>query len=593
MRVVPNYGRTRLFPRQPIIRTQPAKVEVQRKFEPVKAITSAQKLPAVGDKVAAVIPTLMKVPQITNALITSLIVQGVQVILVTDQPANNFPPQVKVIKQPQPFNYSQCMNLGIKVYKADIYMFMNDDLVPPIHHHWVKDLIEPITKDEADFVVPLVNNVVPAVQLNFGPPSWTDKRENSHVYGGPIFVAKGNAPFDWDEEFSLNCGDNVFSLMALKYRVSVNYNVNFQHNEKTTRGNVDKNDEVGLFVKKFFVEHLLHFGERELEHIEAHWQKPIVANKILVLKPDHYGDIAEAMEAILMLKEKADITVACGDFAKSLFEHFRIKTIPYNLFSEGGSASTFKGMTPEEKALWKNFDFIIDMRTGTESIPYMEESGIPFVHAKNVLKEIHEKNNGQLMRAFVASLNIWPNDSEIVYWKEGEPLKIVIAPHASHPSKQFPHFEHLVNILKGMHNVEIYVATNETSSAWGIPTVWGRDVHETAEKIVEMRPHVYIGNDSGLGHYVGFVSYLKKILIPKLILHTGVSHIEEWQPGYGPTLSMRKAVHCAPCQNLNCQYNVMCLSDMQMTDVFTGIGACLNYQKQLALQKFNNPEMTK
>lgn len=587
MRINPVYGRGRPFVTPRPIQVPQTPIESERKFEPVKATFPKQKLPPVGEKVAAVIPTIMKAPQITNALITSLIVQGVEVILVTDQPASNFPPQVKVVNQPKPFNYSLCMNLGRKALKADIYLFMNDDLIPPIHHHWVKDLVDPILKDEADFLVPLVNNVVPAVQLNLGPPSWIEYKGETCAYGGPIFVAKGNAPFDWDEDFTINCGDNVYSLMCNRYRMSVNYNVNFQHNEKTTRGNLDKEEEVKLFVEKYFVDHLLHLGERKLENIESHWQKPLIAQKILLLKPDHYGDIAESIEAILMLRDNADITVACGDFAKSLFEKFGIPTIPYNLFTEGGSASAFRGITEEEKALWKNFDLIIDMRTGTESLAYMEQSGVPFVHAKDVLKEIHNSNNGQIMRQFIASLNIWPKESRVSYWQDGEPLKIVIGPHASHITKQFPHYERLVNLLKTMRNVQLYIATNDPEKSLGLPTIWGSDIHETAEKIVQLAPHVYIGNDSGLSHYVGLVSYLHRILIPKLILHTGVSHIVEWQPGYGPTLSMRRAVHCAPCQNLNCVYNVMCLSDLQMSDVLTGIGACLNYQRQLALQKVN------
>ncbi len=529
----------------------------------------------------AVIPTIARKLELTNLLIDNLLSLNVRVIVLD----NRTNPQVlrnDVHWEPAsyPFNYGKLMNHGARILWGMgpcNLLFLNDDI------QWDKESM-------ATFLCEGRAGVFGAVMPNLLNPDGTTQGRGAiartdgsgvvvikgpwegteaHMLCGPVIGLRGalyEAGVRWREDLRITHSDNALSLDVREkgYAIGALRDIPVIHWEKSSRGPLgDPPEDAAIFWANYWQEILKCIPGPSCRVHKRPMLDPEMPLKVAVIKLDHIGDIALVKDSILRLKErlpKADITIFCATWAQCLFKSWGYKTIPVDIWTEGGVLSQRIGFSESDKARTASagtFDLAVDLRAGSEAREVL--------HAVNATYKVaygegwtwslpdslqHTMSNKDQIRLLVERI-------AVLKPKISRGRFIGLNKSATGAAKAWPteRWTELENWLRNH----------------GIPYKWYDQNTVPLEKFQELVANecrVYIGCDTGPTHLVAEAG------VPVVELIGGLVLVDEWM-AYGRVLGLGQQTPCSPCYSPNGRgCGIKCM-DISVQDVLWAIGAII------------------
>ena len=523
-------------------------------------------------KLSIIIPTILRDPQKTITLLNAL--PPHEVILVdnrTSPQASDFPAHVKHIPFPTPFSYSKVCNEGAKHATGDILLFLNDDIV------FEKGAIET-----------LLSNMTPEISML--SCQWRDSKYASYsacvslrlegsgvqvvqyteypdLLGGPcLMIWKNifNKIGGFDEDFHITHSENVLSLQASKFGpLRVIPDVLFVHDERTSRGPLDDPKDTEIFFKKYSREILK--SSKISSSVDIYRSTTVKADKLLLIKPDHIGDMAIFMSLLPHITAKypnSEIHIAANNTGiKMLQESYwppsRLHKL--NILSDGGVASSPLPVNPMEivNLNSQKFDFAL----------YFRNDYLNFTHFLEFpLHRMQSESTYSNMFLFLV---------EAPHPGGGLPQEIktiVVSDLCSHSIKSYPRMQDLVSsLLKFGFNIVIGGEGKLSKEFPTLETISAPTVTQYAREVISIAD-LYIGYDTGPTHMVALESNGD---MPILQIFSGLVLKKDYCARAKNLIALSHKVPCSPCRNLQCQNNQSCLSNLSVSDILSAIGEFL------------------
>ena len=523
-------------------------------------------------RLSVIIPTIFRDPAKTITLLNAL--SQHEIILVdnrTNPQSSDFSPHIKHIPFPVTFSYSKVCNEGARHATGDILLFINDDVVL-----------------ETGAIQALVDNITPEVSML--SCQWRDSKYTSYsacvslrtegsgvtavpyteypdLLGGPcLMIWKNifNKIGGFDEDFHITHSENVLSLQARKFGpLRVIPNVLFVHDERTSRGPHDDPKDTEVFFKKYAKEILK--GRKISSSVDIYRSTTVKADKILLIKPDHIGDMAMFMNLLPHITSKypnSEIHIAANNTGiKMLQEGYwppsRLHKL--NILSDGGVASTRLPVNPIEIANLNSQKFDLAL--------YFRNDNLDFTHFLDC--PIHR------MQSESTYSNMFLFLVEAPHPGGGLPQEIktiVVSDLCSHPIKSYPHIKDLVsNLLKFGFSIVIGGEGGLSKEFPSLETISAPTVTQYAREVISIAD-LYIGYDTGPTHMVALESNGD---MPIIQIFSGLVLKKDYCARAKNLIALSHKVPCSPCRNLQCRSNQACLSNLSVNDILSALGEFL------------------
>ena len=478
-------------------------------------------------KPSVIIPTLWKVPHLTQPLLNVLLQNTIEVIVVwTNKSINpSLDPRIKIVPYDSPvFNYSRALNMGAVEATGDFLIFLNDDIVIP-NTQWITTLIEEINKDNTlEVVSPIILNPNGSIQRsgaclnihNKTPAIITCNEDFTEtrpfqVIGGPALCVRKDAFTHFDEDFILYCSDDAFCLDKKCAVVGSSRIIHHQSSTTNTTLNKVTNDN-HIFYEKYGFKLLRAYPETK------DFIKPVVIVKesvksVVISKPDHYGDIAfakDALEEVRNIFPSATFHIICNTFAIPLFKEMGFTSIfPYDSYEEGGSGAKVRQPLPEQRQAISSLypDIAIHMRGDTTGLDIISQTNPLFTvsHLPSTDFYCAMETDKSMRWNLLKLIHSIPVISSKNYQKVEKSI-VGIHPFGSVSDKQYP-LDSLKRIISWLKERQIpvllFCAPNqrELVKDWGVPLAEPIPMEKYGEEVAK-QCGVYLGMDSGPTHFV-------------------------------------------------------------------------------------------
>ena len=474
-----------------------------------------------------IIPTLWKVPHLTQPLLDILLQNNIEVIVVwTNKSISpSLDSRIKIVSYDSPtFNYSHALNMGAIEATGDFLIFLNDDIVIP-NTQWITTLIEEINKDNTlEVVSPIILNPDRSIQRsgahlnthNKTPAIVTCNEDFTEtrpfqVIGGPALCVRKEAFTHFDEDFILYCSDDAFCLDKKCAVVGSSRIIHHQGSTINTTVNKVTND-TSIFYEKYGFKSLKAYPETK------GFIKPVVIVKesvksVVISKPDHYGDIAfakDALEEVRNIFPSATFHIICNTFAIPLFKEMGFTSIfPYDSYEEGGSGAKVRQPLPEQRQAISSLcpDIAIHMRGDTTGLDIISQTNPLFTvsHLPSTDFYCAVETDKSMRWNLLKLIHSIPVISSKNYQKVEKSI-IGIHPFGSIPDKQYPldSLKRIISWLKERQiSVLLFCAPNQRELVrdWGVPLAEPIPMEKYGEEVAK-QCGVYLGMDSGPTHFV-------------------------------------------------------------------------------------------
>lgn len=474
-----------------------------------------------------IIPTLWKVPHLTQPLLDILLQNNIEVIVVwTNKSISpSLDSRIKIVSYDSPtFNYSHALNMGAIEATGDFLLFLNDDIIIP-NTQWINILIEEINKDSTlEVVSPIILNPDGSIQrsgayLNTHTKTLAIVTYNEdftetrpfQVIGGPALCIRKEAFTHFDEDFILYCSDDAFCLDKKCAVVGSSRIIHHQNSTTNTILNKVTNDN-HIFYEKYGFKLLKAYPETK------DFIKPVVIVKesvksVVISKPDHYGDIAfakDTLEEVRNIFPSATFHIICNTFAIPLFKEMGFTSIfPYDSYEEGGSGAKVRQPLPEQRQAISSLcpDIAIHMRGDTTGLDIISQTNPLFTvsHLPSTDFYCAVETDKSMRWNLLKLIHSIPVISSKNYQKVEKSI-VGIHPFGSIPDKQYPldSLKRIISWLKERQiSVLLFCAPNQRELVrdWGVPLAEPIPMEKYGEEVAR-QCGVYLGMDSGPTHFV-------------------------------------------------------------------------------------------
>lgn len=528
----------------------------------------------------AVLPTVGKRWDLTGPLIDTLLRLNVRVVVLDNRSPSAAPlrEDVEWVAASYPFNYGRLMNDGARHLWAAgpcHLLFLNDDL------HWGKtSLTAFLTEAAAGRFGVLMPHLLNPDGTTQGAGVVTRPEgsgvlgikgrwegDEAHLLGGPALALRAELyeqGLRWREDLRITHSDNALSLDArrLGYAAGVVWSAPVTHWEKSSRKAFgDPPEDARLFWADYWPEILRSLPPPACRVHQRPALDPTQSLRVAIIKLDHIGDLAMSKDALARLKERlpaADITVFCATWAQSLFASWGYRTVPVDVWTEGGVLSRYVGFNGPDRARVAEegaFDLAIDLRVGAE--------------ARDVLRTVQARYKAAYGEG----------------WTWGLPASLQhVMPHKDQLRLLIERLPVLKPRAQGGHLVGLNKSATGRAKAWPedrwralekwlkdhhVAYKWYDDKSTTLDAfgdLVARECRVYVGCDTGPTHLAAESG------VPVVEIIGGLVPVDEWMAN-GRVLGLGQTTSCSPCYSpLGRGCSVQCM-DVSVQDVLWGIGA--------------------
>lgn len=304
-----------------------------------------------------------------------------------------------------------------------------------------------------------------------------------------------------------------------------------------------------------------------------------LVRKIAVIKLDHIGDVYLSLSALDRLRQKfpkADFTIFCASFTREVFQDAGFAhCVTLDVFSYGGVGHG--GVHAEVTLPDSRFDLAIDFRVERDAREIVFSVGSLLTAAYDPIADYrlpyvgadipHERQLHLLVE------RISSTECENAPALPVGPLRVVLCPSGSVPSKQWPRqsWIDLARLLMQCGHMPIFLGApndredierlaRETGAAMQSPL----PLTQYAAWVIDSSD-VYVGNDTGTTHAVALRGHRVVEIIG------GYTNVEEWV-AHGPNvLGLHRPTHCSPCFSPRCCPNGWYCLLMSSSDVLWAI----------------------
>lgn len=349
-------------------------------------------------------------------------------------------------------------------------------------------------------------------------------------------------------------------------------------------------------IKKFFQRLLLSENTKcELNIVSQPVFESFRELEVIVFKVDFLGDFVLAIPALVALKEKLKsekIDIVVGEWNVGLARRTGLFRTVYVYNGLARYEIAKEKLADEERTLQLElplYDMAIEFRRGKDSKTLMswvkatcKIGSNSYPGAKQSLDiclelvdDVHESL--QMMRIVdavpvrVFDLPVWGAFSQGT-----EQSKILsMFPFSGNPAKEWP-LDQYVDLARklveqnGFDEIQVFCSLEESEKASAFAECRNVSVHSglPAEELISilMGSNAVISNDSFGAH---LASYLH---IPLVVIYSGQSRSQEWQPSFGPMSIVRTEGRCARCNRTHAKScaqkrSAACLQQIKTEDI--------------------------